>query len=80
MAHFGGDGQLITSQGVLDFSLKNILPGIIAGVTAFVGQLVGGIPMMIILAIMYVFLFYEFLCMARKLPKVLLRLVRFNQK
>lgn len=77
VAHFGGDGQLVTSQGVLDF-LKNILPGIIAGVTAFVGQLVGGIPMMIILAIMYVFLFYEFLVYGKKITQGIVALSPFQ--
>lgn len=61
-----GNESLISSQGVVEF-LKNTLPGVLRAVTGFLGGLIGGLPMALILLIMYIFLFYEFLVFGKKI-------------
>ena len=73
----GADGQLITTQGVLEF-LKNTLPGLLQAVTGFLTGFVGSIPFMIILSIMYIFLFYEFLVYGKKITNSIVALSPFQ--
>lgn len=73
----GADEQLITTQGVLEF-LKNTLPGLLQAVTGFLTGFVGSIPFMIILAIMYIFLFYEFLVYGKKITGSIVALSPFQ--
>jgi len=76
-AQWGGGEQIITAQGVLDF-LKTTLPGLLKAVTEFLTGFVGSIPFMIILAIMYIFLFYEFLVYGKKITSSIVALSPFQ--
>lgn len=69
--------QLISSQGVLEF-LKSTLPGILRNVTLFLTGLIGGIPIAIILLIMYIFLFFEFLIFGKKITSSIVALSPFQ--
>ena len=73
----GADKQLITSQGLLEF-LKNTLPGVLRAVTEILTGFVGSVPFMIILAIMYIFLFYEFLVYGKKIVSSIVALSPFQ--
>jgi predicted PurR-regulated permease PerM len=76
-AQIGIDKQIITSQGVLEF-ISSTLPGILRGITAFITGFVGSIPFTIILAIMYIFLFYEFLVYGKKITSSIVALSPFQ--
>ena len=65
-ATLGSSSQLITSEGVSQF-LRTALPAIVGGITGFVTTFIGSLPFAIILAIMYIFLFYEFLVYGKKI-------------
>ena len=69
--------QLISSAGVLEF-LKSTLPGILRNVTLFLTSLIGGIPIAIILLIMYIFLFFEFLIFGKKITNSIVALSPFQ--
>ena len=73
----GSDTQLITTQGVLDF-FKSTLPVVIGTITKLLTGFVGGIPTAIILALMYIFLFYEFLVYGKKLVRSIVALSPFQ--
>ena len=74
---WGSEAQLISAQGVLEF-LKNTLPGILSAITGFLTGFVDSIPFMIILAIMYIFLFYEFLVYGKKITSSIVALSPFQ--
>ncbi len=76
-AQLGADAQIITSQGVLEF-IRNTLPGFLRGLAAFFTGFVGSIPMAIILIIMYIFLFYEFLVFGKKIINSIVALSPFQ--
>ena len=76
-AQFGAADQLITGQGILEF-IKNTLPGFLRGLAAFFTGFVGSIPMAIILTIMYIFLFYEFLVFGKKIIGSIIALSPFQ--
>lgn len=76
-AQIGIDQEIITNGGVIEF-LQNTLPGLIRGITAFLTGFVGSIPMMIILTIMYIFLFYEFLVFGKKITTSIVALSPFQ--
>lgn len=76
-AQLGVDSQVITSQGVVEF-IKSTLPGILRGITTFLTGFVGGIPLAIILFIMYVFLFFEFLVFGKKITASVIALSPFQ--
>ncbi len=76
-SQLGADEQLITSQGLLEF-IKNTLPGLLRGLAAFFTGFVGSIPMAIILIIMYIFLFYEFLVFGKKITRSIVALSPFQ--
>ena len=69
--------QLISSAGVLEF-LKSTLPGILRNVTLFLTSLIDGIPIAIILLIMYIFLFFEFLIFGKKITNSIVALSPFQ--
>ncbi len=56
----GEQGSLLSSQGVIDF-IRSTLPGIVNAIIAMLAGAVGSIPLAIILSIMYIILFNEFL-------------------
>lgn len=65
VAPIAGTDTAISGLGVMEF-LRNTLPGILRTVAGFMTGLIGNIPMAIILTIMYIFLFYEFLVFGKK--------------
>lgn len=69
--------QLISTEGVLEF-LKNTLPVVIQNVTFFISSFIGGIPLAIILLIMYIFLFFEFLIYGKKIVASIVALSPFQ--
>jgi predicted PurR-regulated permease PerM len=73
----GINQQLITSDGVLAF-LKTTLPGILSATTTLLTGFVGSIPFTIILGIMYIFLFYEFLVYGKKITGSIVALSPFQ--
>ena len=72
-----GGTTIITGEGVSDF-IRNTLPSVIKGVTAFLTTVVGGIPTAIIIAIMYIILFYEFLVYGKKITESIVALSPFQ--
>lgn len=74
---FTGAEHLITTQGVLDF-LQSTIPGVLKTLTGFLTGVVGGVPMAIILVIMYMFLFYEFLVYGKKITQSIVALSPFQ--
>lgn len=73
----GSDKDVLTTQGVLEF-IRNTLPGILQATTTFLTGFVGSIPMGIILAIMYIFLFFEFLVYGKKIHSSIVALSPFQ--
>jgi len=65
-AALGSNTDLITTEGVSDF-LKTALPSIVRALTDFITTFIGSMPFAIIMAIMYIFLFYEFLVYGKKI-------------
>jgi predicted PurR-regulated permease PerM len=76
-SQIGVRGDIITAQGVVEF-IKNTLPGILRTMTAFLTGFVGSIPMTIIMAIMYIFLFFEFLVYGKKITSSIVALSPFQ--
>lgn len=76
-AQLGSGEQLITAQGVLEFA-QTTLPSILRAITAFVTGFVGSIPLTIILVLMYLFLFYEFLVYGKKVITSIVALSPFQ--
>ncbi len=77
VAPIAGTDTAISSQGILEF-LRNTLPGILRSVASFLTGLIGNIPMAIILTIMYIFLFYEFLVFGKKIHRSMIALSPFQ--
>lgn len=69
--------QPITSEGLFDF-IKTTLPQLLRAVGSFLTSFVGSIPSMIVLAIMYIFLFFEFLVYGRKIISTIVVLSPFQ--
>lgn len=76
-AQIGAGEQIITTQGVLEF-IKTTLPGFLQTITTFITGFVGSIPMTIIMVIMYIFLFYEFLVYGKKITSSIVALSPFQ--
>ncbi len=72
-----GGKDVLSIEGVLEFA-RNTLPGILRTTTAFLTGFVGSIPMAIILFIMYIFLFFEFLVYGKKIHAALIALSPFQ--
>jgi predicted PurR-regulated permease PerM len=66
IAPLSGQDPLVTGQGVTEF-LRSTVPDVIRTVTTIFVGVVGSIPIAIILSIMYVTLFLEFLMHGKKL-------------
>lgn len=76
-ASIGSDKDVVSTQGVLEF-IRNTLPGILQAATTFLTGFVGSIPMGIILSIMYIFLFFEFLVFGKKITSSIVALSPFQ--
>ncbi len=77
VAPIAGTETAISGQGIMEF-LRNTLPGILRTVAGFLTGLIGNIPMAIILTIMYIFLFYEFLVFGKKIHRSMIALSPFQ--
>lgn len=78
IAPFNGNEAIITDQGVSEF-LRTAVPAIAATVTRMLLGIVGSIPVMVILSIMYIILFVEFLINGRKILSIITRLSPFDK-
>lgn len=76
-ASLGSSSQLITTEGVSEF-LKTALPAVVGGVANFITTFVGSLPFAIIMAIMYIFLFFEFLVYGKKIVASIVALSPFQ--
>ncbi|MCD8561611.1 AI-2E family transporter [Candidatus Saccharibacteria bacterium] len=74
---FTGGEQALTTGSVLEF-LRNTLPNLIRGFLGFLTSFIGSIPIMIILAMIYVVLFYEFLVYGKKIIQTIVALSPFQ--
>ena len=79
LAPVSGRASIIPIDGVVDF-FKNTLPTIIKGSVAVAVNIAGGIPVAVILTIMYVILFCEFLVYGKKLIAIVSNLSPFDSK
>lgn len=61
-----GNAHMVSTDGVMEF-LRNTLPTVLRGAASVITNVIGGIPMAIILSIMYIILLYEFLVYGKKL-------------
>ncbi len=77
VAPIAGTESAISGQGIMEF-LRNTLPGLLRTVAGFLTGLIGNIPMAIILTIMYIFLFYEFLVFGKKIHHSMVALSPFQ--
>ena len=77
VAPIAGTEAAINGQGIMEF-LRNTLPGLLRTVAGFLTGLIGNIPMAIILTIMYIFLFYEFLVFGKKITRSIVALSPFQ--
>ncbi len=73
----GSGRDVISTQAVLEF-IRNTLPGILKATTTFLTGFVGSVPVGIILAIMYIFLFFEFLLYGKKIHHSIIALSPFQ--
>lgn len=71
VAPFNGDVDVITGQGIIEF-IRTTLPDVLRNVSTILIGFVGSIPLAIILTIIYVTLFIEFLLYGRKIKDQLL--------
>lgn len=72
----GGTG-VITEDRVIEF-VRDTLPTAIRGAVGWLTTVIGGIPMAIVLIIMYIVLFYEFLLYGKKILKTIIALSPFQ--
>lgn len=77
LAPFVGNSDGLSLAGVLEF-VRTTLPGVIRGMAAFMTNIIGGIPMMIILSIMYLILLYEFLVYGKTITASIVALSPFQ--
>lgn len=77
VAPIAGTEAAINGQGIVEF-LRNTLPEVLRTVAGFLTGLIGNIPMAIILTIMYIFLFYEFLVFGKKISRSIIALSPFQ--
>lgn len=77
LAPFSGQSAIFPIDGVVDF-FRNTLPNIIKGTVSIAIGIAGSIPVTIILTIMYIILFTEFLVYGKKLLSTLSLLSPFN--
>lgn len=77
LAPLVGTDHIISAHGVLEF-LRTTLPAVLRGMAAFMTTVIGGIPMTIILSIMYVILLYEFLVYGKTIVRSVVALSPFQ--
>jgi predicted PurR-regulated permease PerM len=77
VASLGGSQELITSEGVSEF-LRTALPAVLGSLTSSITTFIGSIPFTIIMAIMYIFLFFEFLIYGKKIVASIVALSPFQ--
>ena len=77
VAGLGGSQELITNEGMTEF-LRSTIPNVVAGIAGFITSFIGSLPMTIILAIMYIFLFFEFLVYGKKIIASIIALSPFQ--
>jgi predicted PurR-regulated permease PerM len=74
---FGNHGSIITDQGIRDF-LITAIPVAISTITDIILGVVGNIPSAIVLTIMYIVFFLEFLIYGKKIVKFLHEISPFD--
>lgn len=72
-----GTTSVVTGDGVTTL-LKTALPDILSGIIAFVSSFLGGLPVAIALTVMYIFLFYECLVYGKKITNSVVALSPFQ--
>jgi predicted PurR-regulated permease PerM len=72
-----GSETILSGQSVIEF-LRNTLPAVIGAITGFLASLIGGIPTALIMVILYIFLFYEFLVYGKKITGSIVALSPFQ--
>lgn len=78
-APFTNHQAIITNQGITDF-FRSVVPGVARTTATVLLGVVGSIPTMVVLTIMYTVLFVEFLIHGEKIISVIKRLSPFNQE
>lgn len=76
VASIAGSGQLVSVDGVMEF-LRNTLPTVLRGIATVMTNVIGGIPLAIILGIMYIILLYEFLVYGKDIVRNIIKLSPF---
>lgn len=79
LAPFVGTEVAVSVQAVSDF-IRNTLPEVLLAFTRFLTGFIGGIPIAIILTIMYIILFCEFLMYHKQIKKNMIALSPFSEK
>ena len=74
-----GNQEIITNQGIADF-LRSVIPGAAQTITTVLVGVVGNIPTMVILTIMYTALFVELLVYGEKVISTIKHLSPFSQE
>ena len=76
-APFTGNQDIISNAGLAEF-IRVAVPGVIRNLTGFLASFIGGFPIAIILSIMYIFLFFEFLVYGKKITSSIVALSPFQ--
>jgi predicted PurR-regulated permease PerM len=79
LAPLSGSDTVITSQGIVDF-IKTTVPGILKFIIGSLTGFIGGIPVAVVLTIMYLILLFEFLVYGKKIIGIVHKLSPFDQK
>lgn len=77
LAPFVGTDHSLSTGSVLEF-LRTTLPDVLRNMASFTTQVIGSIPMTIILTIMYIILLYEFLVYGKSITKNIVALSPFQ--
>jgi len=77
LAPFSGQDAVVTGQGVIEF-IRGTLPEVIKSLTVVLVGIIGSIPLAIILSIMYIVLFVEFLVYGKKLIEMIKTISPFD--
>ncbi len=72
-----GTTPVVSGEGITAF-LKTALPQLVAGLTAFITGFLGGIPVTIVLVLIYTFLFIECLVYGKKITATVIALSPFQ--
>lgn len=77
VASLGGSSELITNEGVSEF-LRTTIPSILNSIIDFITSFVASLPVTIIMILMYIFLFFEFLVFGKKIIASIIALSPFQ--